>query len=208
MSHPIQIIISLPSPPSSLSLAGPFPSSRLHSFLSIFSTEAPFFRKTSSPHSLPNLRSFNQPTTANMKFFVPLALLAVGVSAATTVSTAASASSTACDADYIVTQCLETEEKKPSLCDATDYSCLCAAYQAIATYVSPSEYPPFPRIQTNTPQLLQQLPRRPPWCFRPEPGHRQLRERLHLQHHQQEVHQDCRCRLWCLRDCHHHCCRR
>lgn len=68
-----------------------------------------------------------------MKFFVPLALLAVGVSAATTVSTAASASSTACDADYIVTQCLETEEKKPSLCDATDYSCLCAAYQAIAT---------------------------------------------------------------------------
>ncbi|KAH8699763.1 hypothetical protein BGZ61DRAFT_451275 [Ilyonectria robusta] len=69
-----------------------------------------------------------------MKFFVPLALLAaVGVSAATTVSTAASASSTACDADYIVTQCLETEEKKPALCDSTDYGCLCAAYQSIAT---------------------------------------------------------------------------
>ncbi|KAL6415104.1 hypothetical protein AUP68_01649 [Ilyonectria robusta] len=77
-----------------------------------------------------------------MKFFVPLALLAaVGVSAATTVSTAASASSTACDADYIVTQCLETEEKKPALCDSTDYGCLCAAYQSIATYVSTSEYP-------------------------------------------------------------------
>ncbi|KAH6985843.1 hypothetical protein BKA56DRAFT_613264 [Ilyonectria sp. MPI-CAGE-AT-0026] len=69
-----------------------------------------------------------------MKFFVPLALLAaVGVSAATTVSTAASASSTACDADYIVTQCLETEEKKPALCGSTDYGCLCAAYQSIAT---------------------------------------------------------------------------
>ncbi|KAH7011767.1 hypothetical protein EDB80DRAFT_712704 [Ilyonectria destructans] len=69
-----------------------------------------------------------------MKFFLPLALLAaVGVSAATTVSTAASASSTACDADYIVTQCLETEEQKPALCGSTDYGCLCAAYQSIAT---------------------------------------------------------------------------
>lgn len=94
-----------------------------------------------------------------MKFFVPLALLAaVGVSAATTVSTAASASSTACDAEYIVTQCLETEEKKPALCGSTDYGCLCAAYQAIATYVSPSEYPLFLASRLTRPSCYNNCP--------------------------------------------------
>ncbi|KPM46287.1 hypothetical protein AK830_g379 [Neonectria ditissima] len=69
-----------------------------------------------------------------MKFFVPLALLAAtSAYAASSVSTAAEASSTACDADYIVTKCLGTEEEKPALCGSTDYGCLCAAYESIAT---------------------------------------------------------------------------
>ncbi|KAF7547098.1 hypothetical protein G7Z17_g7955 [Cylindrodendrum hubeiense] len=70
-----------------------------------------------------------------MKFILSLALFAAaGVSAATTVTTAVSASSSSeCDADYIVTKCLETEENKPANCGSTDYGCLCAAYQAIAT---------------------------------------------------------------------------
>ncbi|KAK7407916.1 hypothetical protein QQX98_009927 [Neonectria punicea] len=68
-----------------------------------------------------------------MKFLLPLALLATSAYAASSVSTAAEASSTACNADYIVTKCLETEEEKPALCGSTDYGCLCAAYESIAT---------------------------------------------------------------------------
>ena len=60
-----------------------------------------------------------------MKFFLPIALLAVaGVSAQ---------DKETCDADYIVTKCLEDTEGKITACDPVDYDCLCAAYQAVAT---------------------------------------------------------------------------
>ncbi|VUC37504.1 unnamed protein product [Clonostachys rosea] len=73
-----------------------------------------------------------------MKFFVPLCLFAVAVTAQTT------ASKSSCDADFILTRCLETETPKArarskqqthaaQACNATDYECLCAAYNAIAT---------------------------------------------------------------------------
>ncbi|CAM1500914.1 Fc.00g100760.m01.CDS01 [Cosmosporella sp. VM-42] len=68
-----------------------------------------------------------------MKFLFPLALLAVGAVAQTTTADAPAASATGCDADYIVTNCLESETDKVSACDATDYDCLCAAYEAVAT---------------------------------------------------------------------------
>lgn len=38
-----------------------------------------------------------------------------------------------CEAEYIVTRCLKTETDKAGACDTTDYDCLCAAYEAIAT---------------------------------------------------------------------------
>ncbi|TQV92021.1 hypothetical protein IF1G_09093 [Cordyceps javanica] len=38
-----------------------------------------------------------------------------------------------CEADYIVTRCLKTENDKAGACASTDFDCLCAAYQAIAT---------------------------------------------------------------------------
>lgn len=63
-----------------------------------------------------------------MKFIAALALLtAAGVSA----------QDSSCEAEYIVTRCLSTETAKVSACATTDYDCLCAAYQAIATYVLP-----------------------------------------------------------------------
>lgn len=71
--------------------------------------------------------------------FLPLALLAVGVTAQTTIEPTANAapapsgSSSSCDADYIVERCLSTETDKVDACDSTDYDCQCAAYQAVAT---------------------------------------------------------------------------
>ncbi|CAI6100123.1 hypothetical protein V2G26_008612 [Clonostachys chloroleuca] len=62
-----------------------------------------------------------------MKFFVPLSIFAVAVTAQTT------ASKSGCDADFILTRCLETETPKAQACNPTDYECLCAAYNAIAT---------------------------------------------------------------------------
>ncbi|KAL2111529.1 hypothetical protein VUR80DRAFT_9883 [Thermomyces stellatus] len=56
-----------------------------------------------------------------MKLILPIALLA---------STAAAAS---CDAEDIVEACLTSEQAKFDNCDTTDYDCLCAAQQAIAT---------------------------------------------------------------------------
>lgn len=70
-----------------------------------------------------------------MKLLLPLALLA---------STAAAADK--CDADNIVTACLASEQPKFDDCDQSDYDCLCAAQQAIATYV-----PPRPLFRPTTP---------------------------------------------------------
>ncbi|EGX93761.1 hypothetical protein CCM_02030 [Cordyceps militaris CM01] len=38
-----------------------------------------------------------------------------------------------CEAEYIVSRCLKTETDKVTACDQTDFNCLCAAYQAVAT---------------------------------------------------------------------------
>ncbi|CAH0053100.1 unnamed protein product [Clonostachys solani] len=62
-----------------------------------------------------------------MKFLVPLSLFAVAVTAQTT------ATKSGCDADFILTRCLETEGPRAQACNPTDYVCLCAAYNAIAT---------------------------------------------------------------------------
>lgn len=48
-------------------------------------------------------------------------------------STSSSSSSSGCDADYIVDRCLSTETAKIKECDALDYKCQCAAYEAVAT---------------------------------------------------------------------------
>ncbi|EHK20592.1 uncharacterized protein TRIVIDRAFT_48810 [Trichoderma virens Gv29-8] len=44
-----------------------------------------------------------------------------------------SAQDSNCEAEYIVTRCLKTETDKATACSSTDYDCLCAAYEAIAT---------------------------------------------------------------------------
>lgn len=63
-----------------------------------------------------------------MKFITALALLfAAGVTA----------QDEDCEAAYIVTRCLSTETAKADACETEDYDCLCAAYEAIATYVFP-----------------------------------------------------------------------
>ncbi|KAM4065630.1 hypothetical protein HRG_010642 [Hirsutella rhossiliensis] len=59
-----------------------------------------------------------------MKFLVPLTLL---------VAAGVSAKDQACKADYIVTSCLRSETAKVQECKTTDYDCLCAAYEAVAT---------------------------------------------------------------------------
>ncbi|KAF4466145.1 phospholipase d1 [Fusarium albosuccineum] len=71
-----------------------------------------------------------------MKFVWSLALLAAaGTYAQSVTDTEASAptSSDACDAEYIVKRCLETENAKAEDCKGDDWDCLCAAYEAIAT---------------------------------------------------------------------------
>jgi Sec7-like guanine-nucleotide exchange factor len=59
-----------------------------------------------------------------MKFLIPLALFAAA---------GVSAQDKKCGADYIVTQCLKSENAKIEACDPIDYDCQCAAYQAVAT---------------------------------------------------------------------------
>ncbi|PHH89859.1 hypothetical protein CDD83_5093 [Cordyceps sp. RAO-2017] len=59
-----------------------------------------------------------------MKFFLPLTLL---------VAAGVSAQDKNCQADYIVSHCLASEQGKAQSCPATDYDCLCAAYEAVAT---------------------------------------------------------------------------
>ncbi|KAK1543341.1 hypothetical protein CPAR01_03974 [Colletotrichum paranaense] len=62
--------------------------------------------------------------TLKMKFFYPLALALAAVVAA---------ADDDCDAAPIVEACLTSENAKVKDCNATDYDCLCAAYQAVAT---------------------------------------------------------------------------
>ncbi|OHE95361.1 hypothetical protein CORC01_09372 [Colletotrichum orchidophilum] len=59
-----------------------------------------------------------------MKFFYPLALALAAVVAA---------ADDDCDAAPIVEACLSSENVKVNDCNSTDYDCLCAAYQAVAT---------------------------------------------------------------------------
>ncbi|KAK1700409.1 hypothetical protein BDP55DRAFT_722948 [Colletotrichum godetiae] len=59
-----------------------------------------------------------------MKFFYPLALALAAVVAA---------ADDDCDAAPIVEACLTSENAKVKDCSSTDYDCLCAAYQAVAT---------------------------------------------------------------------------
>ncbi|KAK1654446.1 hypothetical protein BDP81DRAFT_415748 [Colletotrichum phormii] len=59
-----------------------------------------------------------------MKFFYPLALALAAVVAA---------ADDDCDAAPIVEACLTSENAKVKDCNSTDYDCLCAAYQAVAT---------------------------------------------------------------------------
>ncbi|KAJ3498509.1 hypothetical protein NLG97_g1060 [Lecanicillium saksenae] len=63
-----------------------------------------------------------------MKFFAAFTLL---------VAAGVTAQDKNCEANYIVDRCLKTETAKADACDKTDYNCLCAAYQAVATYVQP-----------------------------------------------------------------------
>lgn len=56
----------------------------------------------------------------------------VAVLAQDTTTTAAASSST-CAADYIVETCLTSTEANQEACGTQDYSCQCAAYQAIVT---------------------------------------------------------------------------
>ncbi|KAL1865659.1 hypothetical protein Daus18300_007035 [Diaporthe australafricana] len=69
-----------------------------------------------------------------MKSFVTLvAFLAPAAVLAQTATTTASSSSSTCEADYIVEDCLTSTQARQAECGAQDYSCQCAAYQAIAT---------------------------------------------------------------------------
>ncbi|KAI9167663.1 hypothetical protein HJFPF1_03796 [Paramyrothecium foliicola] len=59
-----------------------------------------------------------------MKFLFSLALL---------VAAGVSAQKSDCDAQYIVDQCLTTENGKVEACKPADWDCLCAAHEAVAT---------------------------------------------------------------------------
>ncbi|OAQ61949.1 hypothetical protein VFPPC_14213 [Pochonia chlamydosporia 170] len=76
-----------------------------------------------------------------MKFLITLAIAITSVSAASTVPPPTNTQAPPipeggdkdCLANYIVRQCLQTENDKLAACSATDYQCLCYAAQAIAT---------------------------------------------------------------------------
>lgn len=76
-----------------------------------------------------------QETPVKMKatIFSLAAILAPAVVLAQTATTTASGSTSSCAADYIVESCLGTEEAKQEACGQQDYSCQCAAYEAIVT---------------------------------------------------------------------------
>ncbi|KAI9900343.1 hypothetical protein N3K66_004605 [Trichothecium roseum] len=70
-----------------------------------------------------------------MKFSLPLAVIALAGNAAaqSTPSSAAAAPGASCEAEYIVTRCLQTEKPKVAACKPADYECLCAAHEAVST---------------------------------------------------------------------------
>lgn len=83
-------------------------------------------------HNIPSLKPPNP--TDNMKTFVTLvAFLAPAAVLAQTATTTATSSSSTCEADYIVEDCLTSTQARQADCGSQDYSCQCAAYQAIAT---------------------------------------------------------------------------
>lgn len=61
------------------------------------------------------------------------ALVAPAVVLAADATTTASSSTSTCDADYIVESCLTSTEAVQEACGEQDYSCQCAAYEAIVT---------------------------------------------------------------------------
>ncbi|GFP56124.1 hypothetical protein ACSS6W_006344 [Trichoderma asperelloides] len=67
-----------------------------------------------------------------MKFLATLLFTAAGVSAATSATSPDTPGST-CLADYILEDCLKSTTTNAGNCSATDYVCLCAAYQAVLT---------------------------------------------------------------------------
>ena len=116
-----------------------------------------------------------------MKFITALALLfAAGVTA----------QDEDCEAAYIVTRCLSTETAKADACETEDYDCLCAAYEAIATYVFPQIYTQIYKndLLTKNAQLLQQLPQRLPRLRRPRQSRQLLQKRLPLRHKDPDAH--------------------
>lgn len=69
-----------------------------------------------------------------MKTFVSLiAFLAPVAIMAQTATTTASSSSSTCEAEYIVENCLTSTQARQEECGSQDYTCQCAAYEAIAT---------------------------------------------------------------------------
>lgn len=67
-----------------------------------------------------------------MMFLATLLLTAAGVSAASS-ATSPDAPGSTCLADYILEDCLKSTTANANNCKPTDYTCLCAAYQAIFT---------------------------------------------------------------------------
>ncbi|KAK1246633.1 hypothetical protein MKX08_000435 [Trichoderma sp. CBMAI-0020] len=67
-----------------------------------------------------------------MMFLATLLLTAAGVSAASS-ATSPDAPGSTCLADYILEDCLKSTTANANNCNPTDYTCLCAAYQAIFT---------------------------------------------------------------------------
>lgn len=60
-------------------------------------------------------------------------LLAPAAVLAQSETTTATSSSSTCEADYIVETCLTTTQSNQENCGQQDYSCQCAAYEAIVT---------------------------------------------------------------------------
>ncbi|UKZ61947.1 uncharacterized protein TrAtP1_003209 [Trichoderma atroviride] len=67
-----------------------------------------------------------------MMFLATLLFAAAGVSAASS-ATSPDAPGSTCLADYILEDCLKSTTVNANNCNPTDYTCLCAAYQAIFT---------------------------------------------------------------------------
>lgn len=66
-------------------------------------------------------------------FSLAVLLAPAAVLAQASETTTAADSSSTCQADYIVETCLTTTEATQADCGQQDYSCQCAAYQAIVT---------------------------------------------------------------------------